>query len=148
LTDTLNQAERSERMSRVRGKDSVAEMRLRRLIHGMGYRYRLHIGSLPGKPDLVFSSRKAVIFMHGCFWHRHDGCRLARLPKSRVAFWLDKLEANRRRDAVNLDRLRELGWRILVIWECQMQASDLTEVSNRVRLFLGDGSGGEQNEIG
>lgn len=148
MTDTLNQAERSERMSRVRGKDSVAEMRLRRLIHGMGYRYRLHIGSLPGKPDLVFSSRKAVIFMHGCFWHRHDGCRLARLPKSRVAFWLDKLEANRRRDAVNLDRLRELGWRILVIWECQMQASDLTEVSNRVRLFLGDGSGGEQNEIG
>lgn len=135
-------------MSRVRGKDSVAEMRLRRLIHGMGYRYRLHIGSLPGKPDLVFSSRKAVIFMHGCFWHRHDGCRLARLPKSRVAFWLDKLEANRRRDEVNLDRLRELGWRILVIWECQMQASDLTEVSNRVRLFLGDGSGGEQNEIG
>lgn len=109
MTDTLNPAERSERMSRVRGKDSVAEMRLRRLIHGMGYRYRLHIGSLPGKPDLVFSSRKAVIFMHGCFWHRHDGCRLARLPKSRVAFWLDKLEANRRRDEVNLDRLRELG---------------------------------------
>ncbi|MBI1906376.1 MAG: DNA mismatch endonuclease Vsr [Rhodocyclales bacterium] len=135
-------------MSRVRGKGSVAEMRLRRLIHGMGYRYRLHVGTLPGRPDMVFPSRRAVIFMHGCFWHRHRDCRLARLPKSRVAFWRAKLEGNRRRDEDVAGRLKALGWRVLVVWECQMRGGDLNEVSIRVRRFLAGGSGGEQDEIG
>jgi len=135
-------------MSRIRGKDSASEMRLRRLIHGMGFRYRLHVKNLPGTPDLVFPARKAVIFMHGCFWHRHQGCRLARMPKSRIAFWREKLEANRRRDGENVSRLNELGWRVLVIWECQMQEKDLNEVSNVVRRFLADGTGGEHDEIG
>ncbi len=148
LTDTLSQTERSERMSRIRGKNSVAEMRLRSLIHGMGFRYRLHVKTLPGTPDLVFPSRKAVIFMHGCFWHRHQDCRLARMPKSRVAFWREKLEANKRRDEENVKRLNELGWRVLVIWECQMKEKDLNEVSNVVRRFLADGTGGEHDEIG
>jgi DNA mismatch endonuclease (patch repair protein) len=135
-------------MSRIRGKNSVAEMRLRSLIHGMGFRYRLHVKTLPGTPDLVFPSRKAVIFMHGCFWHRHQDCRLARMPKSRVAFWREKLEANKRRDEENVKRLNELGWRVLVIWECQMKEKDLNEVSNVVRRFLADGTGGEHDEIG
>lgn len=135
-------------MSRVRGKGSVAEMRLRRLIHGMGYRYRLHVGTLPGRPDMVFPSRRAVIFMHGCFWHRHRDCRLARMPKSRVAFWRAKLEGNRRRDEDVAGRLKALGWRVLVVWECQMQGGDLNEVSNRVRRFLAGEVGGEQDEIG
>jgi DNA mismatch endonuclease (patch repair protein) len=148
MTDTLTRQERSERMSRIRGKGSASEMRLRRLIHSMGYRYRLHIKNLPGTPDLVFPSRKAVIFMHGCFWHRHQGCQLARIPKSRVAFWTEKLETNKRRDEANTRRLKELGWRVLVIWECQMKAKDLIEVSNVVRRFLGDGTGGEHDEIG
>lgn len=148
MTDTLTRQERSERMSRIRGKDSASEMRLRRLIHGMGFRYRLHVKNLPGTPDLVFPARKAVIFMHGCFWHRHQGCRLARMPKSRIAFWREKLEANRRRDGENVSRLNELGWRVLVIWECQMQEKDLNEVSNVVRRFLADGTGGEHDEIG
>jgi len=123
-------------------------MRLRRLIHGMGYRYRLHVRTLPGTPDLVFPARNAVIFMHGCFWHRHQECRLARMPKSRVAFWREKLEANKRRDEENINRLNELGWRVLVIWECQMKEKDLNEVSNVVRRFLADGTGGEYDEIG
>ena len=148
MTDTLTRQERSERMSRIRGKDSVSEMRLRRLIHGMGYRYRLHVRSLPGTPDLVFPARKAVIFMHGCFWHRHQGCRLARMPKSKVALWQEKLEANKLRDEENMGRLNELGWRVLVIWECQMQEKDLNEVSNVVRRFLDDETGGEHDEIG
>lgn len=148
MTDTLTRSERSERMSRVRGKGSVAEMRLRRLIHGMGYRYRLHVGTLPGRPDIVFPSRRAVIFMHGCFWHRHRDCRLARMPKSRVAFWREKLESNRRRDEDVAGRLKALGWRVLVIWECQLKGGDLDEVSNRVRRFLAGEAWGEQDEIG
>lgn len=135
-------------MSRIRGKDSASEMRLRRLIHGMGFRYRLHVKTLPGTPDLVFPARKAVIFMHGCFWHRHRDCRLARMPKSRVDFWREKLEANKRRDEENVSRLNELGWRVLVVWECQMKEKDLNEVSNVVRRFLADGIGGEHDEIG
>ena len=148
MADTLSQTERSERMSRIRGKNSVAEMRLRRLIHGMGFRYRLHVKTLPGTPDLVFPSRKAVIFMHGCFWHRHQDCRLARMPKSRVAFWREKLEANKQRDEENVRRLNEMGWRVLVVWECQMKEKDLNEVSNVVRRFLAEGTGGEHDEIG
>lgn len=148
MADTLTRLERSERMSRIRGKDSASEMRLRRLIHGMGYRYRLHVKTLPGTPDLVFPSRKAVIFMHGCFWHRHQDCRLARMPKSRIAFWREKLEANKWRDKETTSRLNELGWRVLVVWECQMKEKDLDEVSNMVRRFLAGESGDNHDEIG
>jgi DNA mismatch endonuclease (patch repair protein) len=107
----------------------------------MGYRYRLHVRTLPGTPDLVFPSRKAVIFMHGCFWHRHQGCHLARMPKSRINFWREKLEANKLRDKDNMVRLNELGWRVMVIWECQMKEKNLEKVSNMVRQFLDNGTG-------
>jgi len=122
-------------MSRVRNKNSIPEMKLRRLVHGLGYRYRLHVGKLPGKPDLVFPGRRSVIFMHGCFWHRHPGCKLARLPKSKLDFWVEKLEANRQRDIAHQKQLRELGWRVLVIWECEMD--DIEHVSLMVKTFLG-----------
>jgi DNA mismatch endonuclease, patch repair protein len=119
--DTLTARERSERMSRIRHKDSKAELVVRRLTHGLGYRYRLHGGTLPGKPDLVFAARKKVIFVHGCFWHRHPDpeCRLARLPKSRQDFWLPKLEGNRLRDERNEQSLLDMGWTYLIVWECQ-----------------------------
>ena len=122
MVDTLTKAERSERMSRVRGKDTKPELIVRRLVHGMGYRYRLHRRDLPGTPDLVLPSRKKAIFIHGCFWHRHPdpACKLARLPKSRLDFWKPKLEGNRRRDRENQARLRKLGWDVLVVWECQI----------------------------
>jgi len=134
LTDTLSPQERSKRMSLIRGTGSAPEMKLRRLVHRMGFRYRLHVKELPGKPDLVFPSRCAVIFMHGCFWHRHKGCKLARLPKSKLEFWKPKLEANTKRDLHNQRQLKALGWRVLVVWECEM--ADTERVSAIVREFL------------
>ena len=136
MADTLNRAERSSRMASIRGRDTGPEMVVRKLVHGMGFRYRLHSPSLPGKPDLVFASRKRVIFVHGCFWHRHAArsCRLARLPKSRLEFWEPKLEGNRDRDRRIKLELRKLGWKELTIWECQLR--NLASVSNRVRSFL------------
>lgn len=134
LTDTLSPKERSERMSRIRGKDSNPEMKLRSLVHGLGFRYRLHVQNLPGKPDLVFPARHAVIFMHGCFWHRHEGCKLARLPKSRLNFWKKKLEANRLRDLLHHQQLLELGWSVLVVWECQL--GDTANASRIIQEFL------------
>jgi DNA mismatch endonuclease (patch repair protein) len=139
LIDTLSPKERSERMSLIRGTGSAPEMKLRRLVHRMGFRYRLHVKELPGKPDLVFPARNAVIFMHGCFWHRHEGCSLARLPKSKLEFWKPKLEANKERDLLNQEQLESLGWRVLVIWECEM--ADVERVSIIIREFL-------QNEKG
>lgn len=121
-------------MSRVKGKDTKPEMRLRRLVHGLGFRYRLHGRDLPGTPDLVFPGRKAVIFMHGCFWHRHPGCVLTRMPKSRVEFWRAKLEGNRQRDLRHQRELSELGWRVLVVWECELR--DMDAVASKVEAFL------------
>lgn len=132
--DTLSPEERSERMSRVRGKDTKPELTLRRLVHAMGHRYRLHSRKLPGQPDLVFPARKKVIFVHGCFWHRHKGCPNCRLPKSKLDFWVPKLEGNRQRDRKNQVMLRKLGWKILIVWECQVK--DLKTLSGRVRKFL------------
>ena len=107
-------------MSRVRSKDSRPEMFVRRLVFSLGYRYRLHVSGIPGRPDLVFSGRRKVIFVHGCFWHRHADCALARLPKSRLEFWLPKLAANRLRDQENVRSLRRDGWAVLTIWECEI----------------------------
>jgi DNA mismatch endonuclease, patch repair protein len=118
--DNVSPARRSEIMARVRAKDTGPEMLVRRLVHSMGYRYRLHDRSLPGTPDIVFRKARKVILVHGCFWHRHPRCVLARLPKSRTTFWREKLESNRMRDRKNLRRLRAAGWRVLVLWECQL----------------------------
>ena len=132
--DTLTQQERSERMALVRNKDTKAEMIVRRLTHQLGYRYRLRATDLPGKPDIVFRSRKKVIFVHGCFWHRHEGCKLARIPKSRLDFWVPKLEGNKARDQRNQDRLTALGWDYLVIWECELMEQQPLAI--RIRKYL------------
>lgn len=121
-------------MGLVRSVDTKPEMALRRLVHGMGYRYRLHCGDLPGKPDLVFRSRDAVIFVHGCFWHRHEGCPLTRLPKTRVDFWTAKLEGNRKRDIREIAELKKAGWRVFVVWECELK--NLEALAKRLRRFL------------
>lgn len=131
--DTLTPSERSERMSRIRSRDTKPEMAVRRLVFSMGFRYRLQ-GRLPGRPDLVFSGRRKVIFVHGCFWHLHAGCPQCRVPKSRLEFWLPKLEANRKRDEENQTQLRELGWATLVIWECELK--DSVRLTSRIRKFL------------
>lgn len=135
--DTLTPAERSERMSRVRSKDTKPEMLVRGLVHRMGYRYRLHDRSLPGNPDLVFPSKGKIIFVHGCFWHRHGkSCEFTRWPKSKLDFWKPKLERNRRRDERVRRQLRKLGWTVLVVWECQSKNSQ--KLAKRVRVFLED----------
>lgn len=132
--DSLTAKERSERMSRVRSKDTGPELKVRSLVHRLGFRYRLHVARLPGHPDLVFSGKRKVIFVHGCFWHRHGGCSNNRLPKSRIDFWTQKLETNRRRDARNLRKLRRLGWSTLVVWECEVRGTQ--KLSRRVNSFL------------
>ncbi|WP_224242241.1 very short patch repair endonuclease [Hyalangium gracile] len=134
--DTLTPSERSARMSRVRYKDTKPELAVRRLVFSMGYRFRLHSKLLPGRPDLVFPGLKKVIFVHGCFWHRHPAktCALARLPKSRLDFWLPKLEANRRRDVVQQRKIRRMGWSVMVVWECQVRK--LPALGRRLRGFL------------
>jgi DNA mismatch endonuclease (patch repair protein) len=133
--DPLSPLERSARMRRVRSTDTKPEMIVRRIVHSLGYRYRLHSSSLPGHPDLVFRSQSKVILVHGCFWHQHGNCRQYRMPKSRLEFWLPKLEGNKRRDLENQQKLRDLGWKILVIWECQLK--NKTVLMRRVRKFLG-----------
>lgn len=135
MVDSLDQAARSAVMARVRGKNTRPEMIVRKLVFAAGYRYRLHVRKLPGSPDLVFPSRKKVIFVHGCFWHRHDNCASSRLPKSRVGFWSDKLNGNKARDARNYEVLVQAGWQVLVIWECEL--GDLSMLEETVRIFLG-----------
>lgn len=133
--DTRTEEQRRRIMQAVRSRDTGPEMLVRRLLHRMGYRYRLHRKDLPGKPDIVFSSRRKVIFVHGCFWHSH-GCSKGRPPKSRLDFWRPKLRENSRRDARNEAALRALGWNVLVIWQCE--TSDLEALAQRLRRFLGD----------
>ncbi len=139
VTETLSITERSKRMGLIRSRDTKPEMIVRRLVHSMGYRHRLHAPELPGRPDLVFRPRKRVVFVHGCFWHRHDdpNCKLARLPKSRQDFWLPKLSKNAERDAQHIAALEKMGWRVLTIWECQLK--DASELKENIRRFLEDG---------
>jgi len=132
--DNLSPEARGRQMARVRAKNTRPELAVRRLVFAMGYRYRLHDARLPGTPDLVFSGRGKVLFVHGCFWHRHENCDLARLPKSRLDFWLPKLEGNRARDHVNQRQLRQSGWRVLVVWECELR--NLAKLSRKIRRFL------------
>jgi DNA mismatch endonuclease (patch repair protein) len=132
--DTLTVEERSERMSRIRGKDTAPELKLRRLVWAMGYRYRLHGKKLPGRPDLVFAGRRSVIFLHGCFWHGHD-CGTYKRPRPDQTFWIDKLASNVRRDRSVEERLIADGWRVLTVWECELR--DEPKVEEAIKAFLG-----------
>lgn len=115
-------------MAGIRTRDTAPELSVRRIAHRMGLRFRLHRKDLPGRPDLVFSRHRLAVFVHGCFWHQHDGCRFAHVPKSRVAFWVDKFAKNVARDRRNIESLRELGWRVGVIWECETGNEDAVRV--------------------
>ena len=135
MTDKLSPARRSANMSRIRSKDSTPEMLVRRLVFKLGYRYRLHRANLPGKPDLVFPSRKKAVFVHGCFWHQHQGCREGRTPGSNETYWGPKLQRNVDRDRQHEAELRRLGWQVLVVWECQLR--DSGTLAQEVGRFLG-----------
>ena len=134
--DDLPEA-RGKTLRAVKSKNTKPEMAVRRLVHDLGYRYRLHRKDLPGKPDLAFGPRRKLIFVHGCFWHRHPdpACPFARLPKTRLEFWLQKLEDNRGRDVATLDRLELAGRSTLTLWECELR--DMDTITRRVLAFLG-----------
>ena len=129
-TDSL----RSALMRKVRRQDTGPEMIVRRLLHREGYRFRLHAGDLPGRPDIVFRGRRKVIFVHGCFWHRHEGCRRTTTPKTRREFWEDKFAANRKRDAVAVSSLKQASWEVAIVWECETE--DGGELKDRLVAFL------------
>jgi DNA mismatch endonuclease (patch repair protein) len=131
--DPLTKVERSERMSRIRSANTKPELFVRRLIHGMGYRYRLHARDIPGKPDIVFRSRKKIIFVHGCFWHQH-GCRQYRQPRTKRDFWESKLAGNKARDLAVRKMLRKQGWKLLTIWECQLKM--IPKLTAKIQRFL------------
>lgn len=122
-------------MAKVRGKDTHPEMAVRRLLHSLGYRFRLHARALPGSPDLVFARRRKIVLVHGCFWHRHHGCKQATTPKTRAEFWKAKFEANVVRDERNIAELTEMGWDVLVVWECETRNAKL--LTPKLTQFLG-----------
>jgi DNA mismatch endonuclease (patch repair protein) len=134
MADHLSPERRSKNMSRISSKDTKPELVVRRLLHGLGYRYRLHRKDLPGKPDLVFTKRKKVIFVHGCFWHQHSECREGRIPGSRLDYWEAKLKRNVERDARHLSDLGEAGWQALILWECEIK--DQKTLQKRLQKFL------------
>lgn len=138
MVDVLTSEQRQLNMSRIRGRDTKPEMLVRRGLHALGLRYRLHDKSLPGRPDLVFPRHHAVVFVHGCFWHAH-GCRLSKLPATRRDFWKAKLQGNSNRDQRALDDLKATGWRVLVIWECALRGPgrlDESKILARAERFI------------
>jgi len=142
--DPLSETERSKRMSLIKEKDTKPELLVRKLIFSMGYRYRLHDKNLPGKPDIVFKSRKKAIFVHGCFWHQH-GCSHYRMPKTKQAFWEEKLAKNVHRDNMHYTQLKEMGWDFLVLWECGIKKRNIGQIQAKIGNFLGSRS--KKNEI-
>jgi DNA mismatch endonuclease, patch repair protein len=133
--DRLSPERRSALMAKVRSRDTGPERAVRSLAHRLGYRFRLCQAGLPGRPDLVFAGRGKVVFVHGCFWHCHPGCRANRTPATRPEYWHAKLANNVRRDRRNIARLRRLGWGVMVVWECQLRTPD--RVAARLARFLG-----------
>lgn len=132
--DNLTRAQRSAAMARVRSRDTTPELVVRQLVYALGYRYRLCRTSLPGKPDLVLQRRRKAIFVHGCFWHGHDCKAGTNRPTSNLEYWRPKLLRNQRRDAVNCSDLKKLGWKVLVVWECQL--GNLGRLHSRIERFL------------
>lgn len=122
--DVVDRATRSRMMGNIRGKDTRPEVMVRRFLHAHGYRFRLHRADLPGKPDIVMAGLKTCIFVHGCFWHRHPGCRYATTPKTRAAFWQEKFSGNVERDRRTRQALEELGWTVITVWECELRKPD------------------------
>lgn len=132
--DIYTEEKRSEVMSKVRSKNTNPELIVRQLIFGMGYRYRLHVASLPGKPDIVMGKRRKIIDVRGCFWHAHEGCKHAALPKTRTDFWAAKIACNRERDKKNLDCLNESGWDVLIVWQCELK--NLDALKSKLKEFI------------
>jgi len=138
MTDTISKEQRSEIMSRVRGTDTSLELKVRKELYAYGFRYRKNVKKLPGKPDLYLKRYNTVIFVNGCFWHRHKNCKLARIPKSNVDFWRNKFERNVKNDRKNTRELRKMGYHVIIIWECRLKKDfdkEMRRVTNLLNLY-------------
>ena len=135
MSDHLTPAQRSAHMARIKRSNTKPELIIRRLLHRLGYRFRIQWKAAPGRPDVAFPGRKKLVLVHGCFWHQHKGCRLAHVPETRRAFWQEKFDRNRARDARDLARANAEGWDVLTVWECETK--DSNELEERLRGFLG-----------
>lgn len=137
VADIVDKQTRSRMMRGIRGKNTKPETALRKALHAKGLRYRLHTARLPGKPDIVFPKFNAVVFVHGCFWHRHNNCRFATSPNTRTEFWMQKFDANVARDSRNQNQLAEMGWRVAIVWECGLKnVKDTADTAERVEAWL------------
>ena len=136
--DIVDRATRSRMMSGIRGRNTQPEVQVRRFLSAAGFRYRLHVRGLPGRPDIVLHKYRTVILIHGCFWHQHRGCNLAYMPKSNRSFWRTKLRGNAARDIANGKALKALGWRVVTVWECQLSERHLQGVVRRLRRYLSE----------
>ena len=134
MPDVFNPEERSRIMAKVRGENTSPERLVRSLIHKMGYRFRLNVKDLPGKPDIVLKKHKKVIFVHGCFWHQHEGCPHAARPSSNTEYWNKKLDRNMIRDREHMHKLEYLGWNVLIVWECETR--DREKLIDKLKVFL------------
>jgi DNA mismatch endonuclease (patch repair protein) len=137
--DIWDKNKRSECMSKIRSKNTKPELALRKALFARGFRYRVNVPNLPGKPDIVLPKYKTVIFLHGCFWHRHEGCKYAYTPKTNTKFWVDKITSNAERDKINAEKLTALGWNIVTVWECEIRhtyKNDITSLIDRVEAAL------------
>lgn len=143
MVDTLTPAQRSERMSRIRSGNTKPEIALRKALHRLGFRFSLHGTRLPGKPDIVLTKYKTAIFVHGCFWHRHPGCKVATTPKSNTEFWTGKFSRNVARDLRVTKQLEDEGWQVIIAWECEVENSSkatpmATAIANKLRVIIPD----------
>lgn len=139
MVDVVDRATRSRMMAGIRSKDTSPELKVRRYLHGRGLRYRLHVKSLPGRPDLVFPRHRVALFVNGCFWHRHPGCRFATHPKSNSDFWNKKFDDNVRRDKRAIARLTVAGWHVLTVWECATSEPELAALAEQIKNMVGEG---------
>lgn len=143
--DKISQEHRSWNMSRIRSSNTKPEIIVRSLLHKMGYRFRLHRKDLPGKPDIVLPKYRTIIFVHGCFWHRHSGCKFTSSPKSRIDFWQDKFRKNIERDLDAQKRLENMNWRVFTVWECE--TSDVSAIQSKIELFFAGYSTSLKNSV-
>lgn len=135
MVDTISSERRSWNMSRIRGRNTKPELMLRSMLHREGFRFRLHSKNLPGRPDIVLPRYRTVIFVHGCFWHRHEGCRNATMPSTRREFWSEKFDKNKERDIRSREALESAGWKVCVVWECELK-SNLETVVNQLSTII------------
>lgn len=136
VADVVDKQTRSRMMAGIRGKDTKPELKLRKALHARGFRFVLHDRRLPGRPDIVLPRWNAVIEVHGCFWHRHEGCRFASTPTTRADFWAGKFKANVERDRSNIEKLHGLGWRTAIVWECTLRGKDIDELMGKLSYWI------------